>query len=312
MTLRIGTRGSRLALIQARWVANALAQAGRATEIVIIKTQGDRVTDRAFAEVGAPGVFVAEIESALAAREIDIAVHSYKDLPSKSLEGLAVAAVPERMDPADRLLAHPAALDATGALLQGARLGTASARREALWRHARPDIQIGLLRGNLPTRVAKAVDGTFDAVILAAAGLDRIDRAALDDPGLAIDRSALVEQRLDPTVFVPAPSQGALALQVREGDESTRAAVAAIDDPAVHRAVRAERTLLARVEGGCQVAFGAWCEAEAAPSAPSATPRFVLRAFLERDGALIRAEARGADPAALVDEVWHVLRPREA
>ncbi|RMF73981.1 MAG: hydroxymethylbilane synthase [Acidobacteria bacterium] len=300
MKLRLGTRGSRLAMIQARWVARRLERDGHEPEIVVIRTSGDRVQDRAFAQVGTQGVFSAEIENALVERRIDVAVHSYKDLPSKSPDGLVVAAVPERVDPADRLLARPDALDEGGALRRGARLGTASARRTALWRALRPDVEIGLLRGNLPTRVARALDGTFDAVVLAAAGLDRIDRAAQDDPELALDRSGLVERRLDPEVFVPAPSQGALALQVRADDAGVREAIEAIDDREAHRAVRAERELLARVEGGCQVPFGAWCVA-------ATDGTFTLRAVLERGGRLRRARADGDDPLALVDAVWREL-----
>lgn len=300
MTIRLGTRGSRLAMIQARWVARRLEQTGHASEIVVIRTSGDRVQDRSFSQVGTQGVFSAEIERALVEERIDVAVHSYKDLPSISLDGLVIAAVPERVDPADRLLARPEALDRTGTLRRGARLGTASARRTALWRELRPDVEIGLLRGNLPTRVGRALDGTFDAIVLAAAGLDRIDRAAQEDPELALDRGPLVEQRLDPELFVPAPSQGALALQVRGGDARVRAAIEALDDVQAHRAVRAERALLARVEGGCQVPFGAWCASTAAGG-------FVLRAILEREGRLARAAATGPDPLALVDPVWREL-----
>lgn len=300
MKLRLGTRGSRLAMIQARWVARRLERDGHEAEIVVIRTSGDRVQDRAFAQVGSQGVFSAEIERALVEGRIDVAVHSYKDLPSRSPGGLIVAAVPERVDPADRLLARPEAIDDGGALRRGARLGTASARRTALWRELRPDVEIDLLRGNLPTRVDRVRDGTFDAIVLAAAGLERIDRAAREDPALTLDRGDLIERRLDPEVFVPAPSQGALALQVREDDAPVRRAVESIDDPAAHGAVRAERELLARVEGGCQVPFGAWCTAGAGGG-------FVLRAVLERDGRLRRAEAAGRGPLALVEPVWEAL-----
>jgi hydroxymethylbilane synthase len=281
-------------------VAARFEEAGTSAEIVVVETQGDRVQDRAFAEVGSPGVFVAEIEAALLDGRVDVAVHSYKDMPSESPPELVVAAVPERMDPADRLLAHPDKLDDDGEPVRGARIGTASARRAALLRHARPDVEIGLLRGNLPTRVRKALDGTFDAIVLAAAGLDRIDRAAADKPELALSREGIVERRLDPEVFVPAPSQGALALQARRADEATRRALAALDDEHVHAAVQVERALLARVEGGCQVPFGAWCR-------HLDDGRLELRAVLEREGTLFRAGEIGTEPRGLVEAAWSKL-----
>ena len=302
MKIRLGTRGSRLALIQARWTAARLAQEGHEPEIVIIKTTGDRVLDRAFAEVGAPGVFVAEIESALLANEIEVAVHSYKDLPSKGPEELVVAAVPERMDPADRMLIRPSSAEPGRPLgvKEGAVVGTASARRIALVQHLRPDCSTALLRGNLPTRVRKVEEGEYDAILLAAAGLDRVDRAAVEDPSLAISRAGVRELRLDPREFVPAPSQGALALQVNGERGEVREAIAALDDADVHAAVRAERSLLAKVEGGCQVPFGAWCQR-------GGDGMFELRTFLERDGRTRFVTERGDDPEALSDAAWSQL-----
>ena len=302
MRIRLGTRGSRLALIQARWTASRLAEAGHDPEIVIIKTKGDRVQDRVFAEVGSPGVFVVEIESALLAGEIEVAVHSYKDLPSKGPAELVVAAVPERMDPADRMLVGPGSADSSRPLgvKQGARVGTASARRIALVKHLRPDCETALLRGNLPTRVRKVAEGEYDGILLAAAGLDRVDRAAQADPSLAIPREGVLEIGLNPAEFVPAPSQGALALQVNGERPEVREAIAALDDHDAHAAVAAERALLARVEGGCQVPFGAWCHRLDRGG-------FELRAFLERDGRTRFVTQRGDDPLELSEAAWKQL-----
>jgi len=306
--LTLGTRGSRLALAQSGDVARQLAARGHEVEVRVIRTSGDRDRDRAFIEVGAPGVFVVEIEQALLAGEIDVAVHSYKDLPSRSPAALVVAAVPERVDCADRLLIRPGAHEAARGLIpvrEGGVVGTASARRQALLRHFRPDLSTALLRGNLPTRVAKVRDGAFDATLLAAAGLMRLDRSAERDPAVALDRSGVVEVRLDPAVFVPAPSQGALAVQVRRDDAGVRAEVEALDDAAAHRAVRAERALLALVEGGCQVPFGAWARATEAGE-------LLMTALLEREVGgrprLVRAEMRGAAPQALAEAMWQELQ----
>jgi len=302
LRIRIGTRGSRLARTQTGDVARLLAARGHEVEIVFIKTAGDRVQDRAFAEVGAPGIFVAEIEAALLEGRIDLAVHSYKDLPSKGPEQLIVAAVPERLDPADRLLARPGTIGRDGVvpLPAGARVGSASARRRALLQHYRPGLEIKLLRGNLPTRVDRLRRGDFDAILLAAAGISRLDRAGAADPALALDRSGVEERRLDPALFVPAPSQGAIAVQVRRDDAATRAAAEELDDAAAHRAVRAERALQARVEAGCQVPFGAWCRA--------VEGALVLTAVLEQAGRLTGAEARGSDPAEIAAAAWDELQ----
>jgi len=301
--LTIGTRGSQLALTQARWVERSLVRHGHDVEIVVIRTSGDADQVRPFAEVGAPGLFVREIERALLESVIDVAVHSYKDLPSVSPEGLRIAAVPERVDPRDRLLFTESAHDPGAGplpLASGARLGTASARRRALVRDIRPDLELALLRGNVPTRVKKLRAGEFDAVLLAGAGLCRLDRAAERGEGEAPSRVGLVEVDLDPELFVPAPSQGALALQVRSDDPAVGDAVGALDDAAAHRAVRAERALLGKVDAGCQVPFGAHCRSDE-------NGGLELVAALEVDGALRRGRARGDDPLALANEVFPLL-----
>ncbi len=300
MRIRIGTRGSRLALTQTRMVAAMLARHGHESEIVIIKTAGDSDHIRPFAQVGEPGVFVREIETALCEERVDLAVHSYKDVPSKSPERLVIAAVPERVDTADRLLVR--AESAVPGLLPlplrpNAKIGTASARRLSLLKHLRPDVTTELLRGNLPTRVRRVVAGDFDATLLASAGLTRLDREAEKDPEQRLDRTGIHEVRLDPEVFIPAPSQGAVAVQVRRDDAGALAAAAQIDDVPAHRAVRAERALLVRVEGGCQVPFGAWCQA-----LPDG--RLRMTAFLERGGTMFFGEATATDPEEVAATIW--------
>jgi len=305
--LVVGTRGSALALAQARWTRARLAELGQACRLEIVRTTGDADTTRPFVELGAPGLFVRELESALLEGRVDLAVHSYKDLPADSPEELVVMAVPEREDPRDRLLIRPEFHDESAGglpLARSARVGTASARRRALVADLRPDLECGLLRGNVPTRLRKLLDGEHDAILLAAAGLQRLDRAAAAGEGEALERGELIELDLDPTSFVPAPSQGALALQVRRDDARTSELVARLDDAGAHRAVVAERELLALVEAGCQVPFGAW--------ARGATELELFTA-LEVDGRLRRARVTGADPAALAHAACAALLPeREA
>lgn len=306
MTLRIGTRGSALALAQAHDVARRLKARGVATAIEIISTSGDRVTDRSFADIGAFGIFVREIESALLDARVDVAVHSYKDLPSTGPAELAITAVPERVDVADVLLAPTDALQGTDLLplRHGARVGTSSARRRALLLHFRPDLQIELLRGNVPTRVRAIVDGRFDAIVLAAAGLLRLQRSGDALPSL--DAARVAVHRLDPAQFVPAPSQGAIAVQTRRDDAAVNAAVALIDDVGVRRALAAERGALARAEAGCSLPFGAWCR-------PVGDETLMLTAVLaDAAGVVARAETTGADPDALAATVWEQLATTRA
>jgi hydroxymethylbilane synthase len=299
--VRIGTRGSRLALHQARMVSRMLNEHGHETELTIIKTAGDRDRDSAFINVGEPGIFVREIETALLEERVDLAVHSYKDVPSKGPERLVIAAVPERVDTADRILVRMESAEQTRLPLPvrtGAVIGSASARRRSLLKYLRPDVSTALLRGNLPTRVRRVVEGAFDATLLASAGLTRLDR---DTEGQKLDRTGVFEMRLDPEVFVPAPSQGAVAVQVRRDDDATRGAAIALDDVPAHRAVRAERALLALVEGGCQVPFGAFCRA-------LEDGRLLMDAFLERNGRYAFVRGEGADPEALAGALWHELQ----
>ena len=252
---------------------------------------------------GAFGIFVREIEAALIERRVDVAVHSYKDLPSGGPAALVVAAVPERVDAADVLLMRASAVDDTSApipLRDGARVGTSAARRTAQLREAHPGLAILPLRGNVPTRVRSLVDGKYDAIVVAAAGLLRLERAASGraDPLVPPE---LVLRRLDPAHFVPAPAQGAIAVQVRADDAAVRLAVAAIDDAESARTLRAERAALALADGGCSLPFGAWCRV-----GPSRA--LCLSVALGRsDGTITRAELTGDDPDALAAAAWRAI-----
>ncbi|MGE0190513.1 MAG: hydroxymethylbilane synthase [Planctomycetota bacterium] len=297
--IRLGTRASQLALAQSGTIADMLRARGADVEIVRIETAGDRDTTSAFGAIGTAGIFVRELERALLDGRIDLAVHSYKDLPSSMPEGLVVAAVPPRADPRDRLLVREGAWreNAPGLPLEaGARVGTSAARRTALVRALRPDVKALPLRGNVPTRIGKLVHGEYEAIVLAGAGLDRLAADGFTLP------AGLVVLELDPREFVPAPSQGALALQVRALDGATRDTVAALDDPRTSRPVAVERALLAALDAGCSVAFGGWCE-------PGAGRRLRLHGMLEVDGALRRAVAECVDPTLVVTRVHDALRP---
>ena len=244
-TIRLGTRGSALALAQANWVADRIT--GRhpdcRVELVIIKTTGDRIHDIPLAQVGGKGLFIKEIEEALLAGEVDLAVHSLKDMPAVVPEGLVLGAVPPREDPRDVLISERYA--SLAELPAGARLGTGSLRRRAQLLHLRPDLDIVALRGNVDTRLKKMAALGLDGLILAAAGLNRL--------GLGqVKRTAIPESQM-----LPAVGQGALGLEIRGGDYSIRKLVAFLDDPPTRMAVRAERAFLARLEGGCVVPVAA-------------------------------------------------------
>lgn len=289
MTLRIGTRGSDLALTQSRAVAAQLGARGVATELVVITTSGDRSAAPTFGAIGPQGVFVREIEEALLRREIDCAVHSCKDLPTTSPAGLVIAAVPERRDVADWLLCRREARSDQDGLLplrRGARVGTSSARRQAWLRHYRPDLAIAPLRGNVPTRIRRLAGGDFDAIVLAGAGIDRLNEAG---DTLSAHLVGLEQKRLDPERFVPAPAQGALALQCRESDAAIRVALGALDAAPTRRAVMLERAALALAEGGCDTAFGAHALAVA--------DGIALQVMTERDGRILASRVM-AEPGA--------------
>ena len=246
---KLGTRGSKLAIWQAEWVKRALAGAGVAAELVIIKTRGDAEVDRPLHELEGKGFFTKEIEDALRDGRIDVAVHSLKDLPTSLPAGLVLAAVPQRADPAEALVTRETGVTSIAELAAGARLGTSSLRRVAQVRYLRVDLDIVPLRGNVPTRVQKVKEGRdgLDAALLAAAGLERLDL------------QGQIAARLDPLDVMPAPGQGALGLEVRADDRKARDTLAPLEDPASARQVAAERSLLAALEGGCQAPVAAYC-----------------------------------------------------
>ncbi len=245
-TIRIGTRGSQLARWQSEWVAGQLRalHPGLAVELVEIRTQGDRDRNSPLAAIGGTGLFTKEIQRALAEGVVEVAVHSLKDLPTKGPEGLTLGAVPPREDSADALIAPK--FRTLEALPAGSTVGTGSLRRRAQLLHARPDLTVVGVRGNVETRLNKALSGELDAVVLAEAGLRR----------LGLDGH--VTQRLGPPDFLPAVGQGALGIECRLDDRSTLALLGPLDDPATHRAVVAERRVLAELEGGCMIPLAAF------------------------------------------------------
>lgn len=247
--VRIATRGSRLALWQAHWVRDALERQGCGCELVVVETQGDRQMV-AFSAMQGQGFFTKAVQDAVLAGEADLAVHSLKDLPSEPFEGLEVTAIPCRADPRDVLLVRPVAYDPGGVgvpLVSGACVGTSAARRQAQLRDLRVDLKVQELRGNVPTRITKLREGDYDAIMLAAAGIERLE----------LDVSDLQVVVLEPQDFLPAPGQGALALECRTGDTRVQAHVRQLHAPEVARAIQAERGLMRRFDGGCQLALGA-------------------------------------------------------
>ena len=233
----IGSRGSQLALWQARWVAARLASFGEETRIEIIKTKGDQVQDVPLGQVGSKGLFTKEIEDALLDGSVDLAVHSLKDMPTELPEGLVLAAIPEREDVRDALVGRTLA-----ELPAGAPVGTGSLRRGAQLRALRPDLNVQGIRGNVDTRLRKLDEGQYDAIMLASAGLTRLGWAAR------------ISQYFEPAEICPAVGQGALAIETQE---SKRGLAAQLHDANSGIAVRAERSLLATLGGGCQVPVGA-------------------------------------------------------
>ena len=244
--LRIGTRSSELALRQARLVQAALLERGVASELVTYKTVGDKRLDEPLSSIGAKGLFTKELEIDLLKGKTQVAVHSLKDLPTDSPDGLMVGAVLEREDPRDALVVNGRiSAQSLDELPRGSRVGTSSLRRRALLLSARGDLEVAELRGNVPTRLKKIDEGRVHAAILAAAGLHRLGARQH------------ITCYLDPPLWIPAAGQGAIAVQVRTDDEHTRAIVLTMNDAATMRAVTAERAFLAALEGGCQVPIGA-------------------------------------------------------
>jgi len=248
--LRIGSRGSQLALWQANHISALLRARGHEVEIEIIHTTGDKITDVALAKVGTKGMFTKEIEEALAVGRVDLAVHSLKDLPTELPKGFEIAAITERQDPRDAFCSRQYAKIED--LPQGARVGTSSLRRQAQLKAIRPDLDIHPLRGNVDTRLRKLGQGEYDAIILASAGLKRLGK------------TELIRQIIPAEIMCPAAGQGALGIEIRAGDAATRELLAFLNDPAARAATTCERALLNRLGGGCQVPIGAFAEVRVA------------------------------------------------
>lgn len=287
--LRLGTRASTLASTQAGWVADRLRGQGHDVELVQVRTEGDLST-APLTQIGGTGVFVSALRTALQDGDIDLAVHSLKDLPVIPEPGLVVAAVPEREDPRDVVITR------TGTGLAGldtaAPVGTGSPRRAAQLQLLAPQVRIVDIRGNVGTRIAKVHSGEVDAVVLAAAGLRRLGR--LHE----------ATEILDPEQMLPAPGQGALAVECRADDAGVRDVCAALDDPGARTEVTAERALLRRLEAGCTAPIGAL----ARPGAPGLT----LTAFVALRGRSLRHTLTGPDPVELGQAVAEHLLDRLA
>ncbi len=251
MKLRIGSRGSQLALWQANHIAGLLRVQGHGVEIEIIKTTGDRLQEVTFAQVGSKGMFTKEIEEALADGRVDLAVHSLKDLPTELPEPFVLAATPVRVDPRDALVSVKH--ENLAALPKHAKVGTSSQRRRAQLKALRPDLDAVEFRGNVDTRLRKLAEGQVEAILLAAAGLDRLGK------------TDWVRERLEPNDFCPAAGQGALGIEVRKSDAATLDALLFLDHADTRYAVTAERAALAALGGGCQVPIGIHCRREYAP-----------------------------------------------
>jgi len=273
--MKLGTRGSQLAQWQAEWVRDRLAAQSVRAEIVIIKTRGDAEVDRPLHELEGKGFFTKEIEEALLDGRIDVAVHSLKDLPTTLPAGLALGAIPARHDPREALVNGRSLSD----LAAGARVGTSSLRRIAQVRFLRPDLEVVPLRGNVPTRVRKVEthDG-LDAALLAIAGLERL---GLGGKGAVID----------PFDVMPAPGQGALGIEIRDNDKTTRKALQPLHDAKSAAAVTAERALLAALGGGCQAPVAAWVEAR-----ETGNGKRLYGRVTERDGSVQLTASADLDP----------------
>lgn len=246
--LKLGTRGSKLALVQANMVADALRAKGVAVEIVTVKTSGDRIQDRSLADAGGKGLFTKELEEALLSGAIDLAVHSMKDVPAALPNGLAIGAVLPREDPRDVFISHKAKTLAD--LPKGARIGTSSVRRQALVARARPDLEIKLLRGNVDTRLGKLDAGEFDAILLALAGLKRLGLQSRATSLLSLEN------------WLPALSQGAIGIEIRESDANTALYVSLLNDRATQIALACERAFQLALDGSCRTPIGGYAKFE--------------------------------------------------
>jgi hydroxymethylbilane synthase len=288
--LRIGSRGSQLALWQADHIAGLLRTLGHAVQIEVIKTTGDKITDVALSKVGTKGMFTKEIEEALAENRVDLAVHSLKDLPTGLTSDFEIAAITSREDPRDVFCSVK--FSSIETLPQQANVGSSSLRRQAQLKALRPDLQIHPLRGNVDTRLRKLEAGDYDAIILAAAGLKRLGK------------TQLVRQVIPTDVMTPAAGQGALAIEIRNGDSAVRALVGFLDDASARATTTCERALLNKLGGGCQVPIGALAEMNAG--------KISLNAVVAHpDGTkVLREKGVGSDPVRLGQEVGEILLRR--
>ena len=285
--LRIGSRGSQLALWQANHVAALLRDKGHTVEIEVIKTTGDKITSVALAKVGTKGMFTKEIEEALHEKRVDLAVHSLKDVPTDLAQEFELAAIMKREDPRDAFISVK--FSSLEELPHGAKVGTSSLRRQCQLKAVRPDLEVFPLRGNVDTRLRKLESGEYDAIILAAAGVLRL--------GLETH----VRSRISADVMCPAVGQGALAIEIRRGDQQTKALLAFLNDADTHAAIDCERALLGSLGGGCQVPIGAYAEKRG--------ERLFLRAMVGRpDGSeILREQAEGTDGVKLGRETAQTL-----
>jgi hydroxymethylbilane synthase len=285
--LRIGSRGSQLALWQAHHIKSLLEERGHSVGIEVIKTTGDKITNVALAHLGTKGMFVKEIEEALHEGRIEAAVHSLKDLPTEISPEFEIAAIPKREDPRDAFCSPK--FTHFDELPQGARVGTSSLRRQAQLKALRSDLEILAVRGNVDSRLRKLEAGAYDAVIRAVAGLNRLGRVEL------------VRQMFAADVMCPAAGQGALAIQIRAGDSTTHALLSHLDDASARATTACERALLTKLGGGCQVPIGALAEIE--------NGGLRLQAMVANlDGSkLLRESKHGSDPVALGEAVGALL-----
>jgi hydroxymethylbilane synthase len=288
--LRIGSRGSQLALWQANYISALLREYGHQVELEVIKTTGDKITDVALAKVGTKGMFTKEIEEALAVGRVDLAVHSLKDLPTELSPAFEIAAITERENPRDVFCARK--YSSIDELPQGARVGTSSLRRQAQLKALRPDLDIHPLRGNVDTRLRKLEAGEYDAVILAAAGLNRLGK------------TELIRQVIPAELMCPAAGQGSLAIEIRAGDTATRDCLKFLDDAAARATTTCERALLNKLGGGCQVPIGALAEMR------DGTLRLYAIVAPPDGSKILRESKEGKDPVKLGNEVGEALLRR--
>lgn len=298
--LIIGSRGSKLALWQANFIKDRLENLASIPVIIkIIKTKGDKIQDLSFEKMEGKGFFTKELEEALLSKDIDLAVHSLKDLMTTMPPGLALTAVGFREDNREAVLIRKASFDTDRPLKvrENGIIGSSSVRRQCQIAGISPDLQLKDLRGNVPTRINKLREGEYDAIIIAYAGLKRLE----------MDVSDLEIMICDESFFIPAPGQGILGIQTREGDASVNDIVSRLDDPTARMQTRLERGLLARFEGGCQLPMGAYSEVT--------ETSLKLTAVLghREDGVwqgLSRASVTGTDPGAIIEETYNKLIAR--